>query len=401
MFEKKQQDNSQHKPVRRKMGLLSKIGLTEDKKYFVENLSMLLASGMSILAALKAIRVELKSPQMKKMVRGVEEDINNGATLSRALNSTSLFSSYVISLISVGERSGRLSENLKVINNQQEKENIIKSKIRSAMFYPVFVLIFTFLVGVFISWFVLPKLSSVFSSLNVELPWITRAIIKTGNFVSEGGINFIAIITLGLLIVLYFVFFFKKTNFIGQEFLFHVPVVKDFIKQVQLSRFGFILGTLLEAGLPINDALDSLISSTNFKKYKNFYIYLKDSIEAGNSFQKSFKEYQNMRKLISTPIQQVIVAGEQSGRLPQTLMKVAEGYEAKMDNTTKNMSVMLEPILLILVGLGVAAISMGVILPIYSLMDNVNNAGSSSVYNIYSGEKLVEYFYNKNVLFWS
>ena len=360
------------------MGLLSRMGLAEEKKYFVENLSMLLASGMSILAALKAIRVELKSVQMKRMVRGLEEDINSGANLSKALGSTNLFSPYVISLIEIGEQSGRLSENLEVINIQQQKENAIRSKVKSATLYPVFVLVFTFIVAVFLSWFVLPKLSNVFSSLNVELPWITRAIISTGNFVSANGLNFIPIVIVLLLVLLYFIFIFRKTKFIGEAFLFTVPVVKDFIRQVQLTRFGFILGSLLESGLPVNDALDSLISSTSNKKYKEFYIYLRKSIDDGNSFQKSFKEYPKMRKLIPMPIQQIIVAGEQSGGLSATLTKVAENYESKMDNTTKNLAVMLEPILLILVGLGVAIIAIGVILPIYSLLDNVNNPNNSA-----------------------
>ena len=116
MFKIKSSSKSQPKPIKRKMGLLSRMGLAEEKKYFVENLSMLLASGMSILAALKAIRVELKSVQMKRMVRGLEEDINNWSNLSKALDSTHLFSPYVISLIEIGEQSGRLSENLEVIN---------------------------------------------------------------------------------------------------------------------------------------------------------------------------------------------------------------------------------------------------------------------------------------------
>ena len=281
-------------------------------------------------------------------------------------------------MIEIGEQSGRLSENLEVINIQQQKENAIRSKVKSATLYPVFVLVFTFIVAVFLSWFVLPKLSNVFSSLNVELPWITRAIISTGNFVSANGLNFIPIVIVLLLVLLYFIFIFRKTKFIGEAFLFTVPVVKDFIRQVQLTRFGFILGSLLESGLPVNDALDSLISSTSNKKYKEFYIYLRKSIDDGNSFQKSFKEYPKMRKLIPMPIQQIIVAGEQSGGLSATLTKVAENYESKMDNTTKNLAVMLEPILLILVGLGVAIIAIGVILPIYSLLNNVNNPNNSA-----------------------
>lgn len=371
--------NKKNNLQNRKLSVLARFGLGEERKYFVENLAMLLASGMNILSALRAIRVELKSVQMRKLVKGVEEDIESGSNLSRSLESTALFSDYAISLIRVGEESGRLSENLKILNQQQDKEKNISAKVRSATLYPIFVLAFTFIVVIFISWFVLPKLSSVFSSLRVELPLITRMIIHSGNFVSQQGLVFFPWLLVVVILLFYFLFFFKKTKFIGQNFLFSLPVVKDFIKQLQISRFGFILGSLLEAGLPIDKAIDSLISSTDFKKYKHFYIHLRDSIERGDSFQSSFKNYKKSRQLIPTPIQQLIVVGEQSGRLPQTLLNVSEDFEDKMENTSKSLTVLLEPVLLILIGLGVATIAMGVILPIYSLMDNINGASLSFV----------------------
>ncbi|MFA6307254.1 MAG: type II secretion system F family protein [Patescibacteria group bacterium] len=383
----------------KRVSWLYRFGLKEEKQYLVENLSMLLSSGISVLDALKSIKVELKSLVMKRLVDGIAEDINNGANLSKALASTKLFSPYIISLVDIGEKSGRLAENLKIINSQQKKEDALRSKVRSAMLYPVFVLFFTFIVGIFISWFVLPRLSSVFSSLNVELPFMTRLIIKAGNFVSANSFNVIPLIILLFFVLIYFIFFFRKTRFIGEVLLFNLPVIRDFIKQAQLSRFGFILGTLLEAGLSINDSLDSLISSTTSNKYKKFYNYLHKSIDDGNSFQKSFKEYPKMRKIMPAPIQQIIVTGEQSGRLSDTLIRLGENYESKMDGTTKNVAVMIEPILLILVGLGVAAIAIGIILPVYTLMDNINNAESVSRQESHqsnSSQNLVIYYADKN-----
>lgn len=371
---KKQKNKTNDK---RGLGLLSRIGISEDRSYFIENLSMLLASGMSILSAIDAISQEIKTGPMKKVVAGLKDDIESGMSLSKALERTKIFSGYILALIRIGEQSGRLPENLRVVNQRQQKEAIFRSKVKAAAMYPVFVLSFTLLIGLAIAWFILPRLASVFSSMRVELPWATKAIVGSGNFLNENGILVIPAIAAIVFGLVWLIFGFKKTKFIGEGFLFKLPIVKKFILEVQLARFGYILGTLLDAGLPINEAIDSLNASVKFKAYNKFYKYLGESIAEGNSFQQSFSEYKGMKKIIPVPIQQMIIAGEQSGSLPSTLLKIGETFEEKMDNTTKNLAVFIEPILLILVGLGVAFIAIGVILPIYSLMGNLNNQVSN------------------------
>ena len=131
-----------------------------------------------------------------------------------------------------------------------------------------------------------------------------------------------------------------------------------------------LLGTLLEAGLPITQALDSLAQATEIAQYKKLYLHLRGAVADGNSFQKSFMLFKNINRLIPAPMQQLIVAGEQSGGLPTTLLKIGQLFEAKADLTTKNLTVILEPILLLIVWLGVVAVALAVILPIYSLIGN-------------------------------
>ncbi|PLX24972.1 hypothetical protein C0580_03530 [Candidatus Parcubacteria bacterium] len=375
----KNKKEKKRKEDKRGLGLFSRIGISEDRSYFIENLSMLLASGMSILSAIDAIAQEIKTGPMKKVVSGLKEDIESGMSLSKALERTKIFSGYILALIRIGEQSGRLPENLKVVNQRQQKEAAFRSKVKAAAMYPVFVLSFTLLIGLAIAWFILPRLASVFSSMRAELPWATKAIIGSGNFLNENGIAVIPAIIVVVFGLTWLIFGFKKTKFIGEGFLFNLPVIKKFILEVQLARFGYILGTLLDAGLPINEAIASLDASVKFKAYNKFYKYLGGSISEGHSFQQSFSEYKGMKKIIPVPIQQMIIAGEQSGSLPQTLLKIGETFEEKMDNTTKNLTVFIEPILLILVGLGVAFIAIGVILPIYSLMGNLNNQASNPV----------------------
>lgn len=354
----------------------SNLGLGEERDYFIENLSMLLSSGMDILTGLESVKQDLRSRRMKKILDTVKEEINAGSSIWRALQDIGILPAHTISLIRIGERAGRLAENLKVIVNQQQKERVFRSKIRSAMMYPILVLSITVVIGIGIAWFILPRLATVFAQLKIELPFLTKVLIALGAFLGSYGSIVVPLFLLAVAAIIYFVFIFSKTKFFGQALLIRLPGVKKLIQEVELARFGYILGTLLKAGLPIVDSVDSLYHTATFRSYKKFYSSLKNSIEEGNSFQKSFILYGKTKKIIPVPIQQMIVAAEQSGRLPETLIKIGQIYEEKTENTTKNLTVILEPILLIIVWLGVLAVALAVILPIYRLIGGLNQGST-------------------------
>lgn len=370
MFKESKKDRSDTSKHSRR--LFSTFGLGKEREYFVENLSMLISGGMPIMGALDSIAIEMRSQRMRNVIANIKLDIEYGSPLWRTLLNTHLFPEHAVSLIWLGEKSGKLTENLKVVAIEQEKERIFKSKLRSAMMYPVFVLALTIVMGVSIAWFILPKLAIVFDQLKVTLPLVTKILIGVGSFLGKYGIYVVpaALIVMGALF--FFVFLFSKTKFIGQFLLFSVPGIKGLIKEVEVARLGYLLGTLLEAGLPITHALDSLASSTEIIQYRKFYIYLRDSVEEGNSIQKSFITFQRTNRLVPAPIQQLIVAGEQSGTLSSTLLKIGQMFEGKADTSTKNLTVILEPMLLVIVWLGVVAVALAVILPIYSLIGGFN-----------------------------
>ncbi len=346
-------------------------GLDDEKEYFIENLSMLMAAGINVISALKSIKTGMRIPYMRRMIDGLIDDINEGSALWSAFQKTNLLPEHIISLFRIGELSGKLSENLKMINAQQQKERVFKAKIKSAMMYPVLVLTLTLVIGVGIAWFILPRLSTVFASLRLELPFITKMLIGLGNFLGEHGLVVIPIFFFFLFLTLYFVFAYERTKYIGQWILFHIPGINDLIQQTELSRFGYILGQLLSVNIPVVDTIESLRSSTTIIAYKKFYAHLQKSIESGNTFQKSFELYPKTDKLIPAPIQQMIASGEQSGCLSKLLLKIGEVFEEKTDVTTKNLSVILEPLLLVVVWGGVVSVALAVILPIYSLIGGI------------------------------
>ncbi len=362
----------------KKLRLILAVGISQDIDYFTENLSMLVASGMPIINAIQAIGSEMKTRLMRKIADEIVEDILAGSPLWVALENTGIMPIHTISLIRLGEESGKLAENLKIAAFEQEKDRIFKSKIRSAMMYPVFVLTLTLIIGIGVAWFILPRLAVVFSQMYIELPFITDILIRFGSFLGKYGQYAIPAFIVFLFFLIYFVFYFSKTKVIGQIILFSAPGVSRLIREVELARFGYLLGTLLKAGLPVVNALNSLESATVSPHYRKLCNHLTRSIGEGNSFQSSFANFPGIKRVLPGPVQQMIIAGEKSGNLAETLLKIGESYEAKSESTTKNLSVILEPVLLVIVWLGVVAVALAVILPIYSLIGGLNSSGGNN-----------------------
>jgi type IV pilus assembly protein PilC len=320
-----------------------------EREYLTENLSMLVASGMGIAPALDAIKSEMSSRRMQKVLEKIKRDVESGYPIWRALDASKMFPRRAVSLIRIGEETGKLSQNLKLLAIQEQKEKTFRSKIRSAMVYPLFVLLVTSVVGIGTAWFILPRLTTVFSQLKLDLPLPTRMLIATGGFFQEYGIVAVPVFVFVLAGLLYVLFFFSQTKWLGQAVLFRLPGVSKLIQEVELSRFGYLLGTLLGAGISVVSSLDSLKEVTSFRRYNR-----------------------GSNKMIPVPIQQMIIAGEQSGNLSETLLKIGEIFESKTETSTKNLTVILEPILLVIVWLGVVGVALAIILPIYNLIGGLN-----------------------------
>jgi len=358
--------------------LFSNIGIGKERNYLVENLSILVAGGVTITSAIDIVSKEMYSRRMKKVLNLLRDDVESGTPLWRAFKNSGLFGDHTISLIRLGEESGKLSDNLQLIAAQEDKNRILRSKINSAMMYPVFVMSLTLIVGVAIAWFILPRLSSVFSQLRIDLPVITQLLIGAGGFIGNYGLVVFPIFLFLIITFVYFIFYFPKTRFIGQFVLFSIPGIKKLMQEVELARFGYLLGTLLKAGLPIDQAFESLYSSTFFYQYKKFYFHLQENIQEGNSFSTSFSSYKKTSSLIPLTTQHLIIIGEQSGSLAETLLKISAMFDLRTENTTKNITIIIEPILLVIVWLGVVAVALAVILPIYNLIGGLNSGTSGS-----------------------
>lgn len=344
----------------------------KDRAYLTANLALLLKSAVSVNEALQALQDTSHSTELKKAIQQMHGDIDVGMPLWKALDRSGVVSTQTLALIRLGEQSGNLTENMRVAAEQEEKQRVFKAKVRSALLYPAFVLSMTMIVGLGVAWFLLPKLAQTFSQLNVTLPVISRTMIGFGLLLKEHGLWLIPLSIIIFLAIGYVIFAAPKTRHIGQHILFTIPGVSKLLHEVEVARFGYLLGTLLEAGLSVTQALQLLQEASGAPQYKKLYAYLHEAFNDGYSFRASLPAYKQSGRLLPPAVQQMLIAGERSGALPETLINIGTIYEKKADVSTQNLETVLEPILLILVWIGVMCVAVAVIMPIYSLVGGLD-----------------------------
>lgn len=343
------------------------IGFGNEKDFFVENLALLISSGMGISSALDSMSASIKTWKMKKVVAYVQESVNAGLPLWEAFKAVKLFPERVISIIKSGEEAGKLPEHLNLVTVQLHKEKLFKSRVRSALLYPGIVLVLAFSVGLWLSWFILPKIVAIFNQPEQDLPFTTRILMQISDFFRVYGTYAVPSFIIAVLFLIYLLFVNKKTKFIGDFFLFNFPGVNDLVKGVEVGRFGYVFGALLQSGFLVDESLQSVIESTDYRAYRKFYKHLQESIIKGDTFKNAFTTFRGSDKLVPSHIQQLIIASEKSGRLPETLIRIGVIFEEKTEAMSRDLATVLEPIILVAVGLIVGFILSAVISPIYTL----------------------------------
>lgn len=353
--------------------LTTELNTKAEREFFFENLAQMLSSGISVVGSLEALFDEAKNNQMKKLIWEIKIEVENGSPLWKTLDSRNFLPAHLLTLVRVGEESGNLSKNLGIVIEQQNKDKEFRSKLKSASLYPIIILVLLSIVGSAVALFILPRLASVYSSLKVNLPFITQILISLGRFLENYGIIVLPSFFIILMLSIHFVFFNKKTKIIGQKLLFKMKFTREIIQETELARMGYLMGTLLKSGFTPTEGLNLLSASTSFYIYKDFFAYLLEAVQNGWNFKQSFLSLKKINKLIPVYPRQMIVSGEQSGKLAESFINIGKMYELKNEETSKNIGTIIEPILLIVIWIGVALIALSVILPIYSLIGDITN----------------------------
>lgn len=344
----------------------------KDREYFTSNLALLLKASVPIGDALESLAETTQSAAMKKKLVVMQKLVDEGESLAGALKRSKLVSKQTLTLVELGEESGQLASNLTMAAEQEQKQRVFRSKLRSAMMYPAFVLGMTLIVGLGIAWFLLPKLAETFSQLHAQLPPISKVMIAIGLFLRDNGIWAIPAFFGGIFLLSVTIGSVPALRRLAARTTLHLPGVGRLAKELEVARFGYMMGALLEAGLPVTKALYLLENASSSPRYQKMFHRLAKSIEKGMSFRQAFADEKKSKKLIPASVQQVVIAGENSGSLSETFHLVGQTYDEKVEATTRNFEAIIEPVLLVGVWIGVLLVAVAVILPIYSLIGGLS-----------------------------
>jgi len=343
---------------------------TSDQIFFIKRLSFLINANIPILESLGMILEQTRGVGFKKIITAVIEDMSNGQLLSESLGKwKGIFSSHTLHIIYFAESSGSLGENLEYIALELEKKQILRKKVLSAFIYPALVTVATFGITIFLMIYLFPKITPVFKSLRMELPLSTRIVMFTSTLIREHGFLIAGLL---VVVVISFTTLFKKNSRVHStvhKILFRIPIIGKIFKSYELTNITRTLGLLLKSGLTLSDALPIAVAATGNVLYKNELIILDERITRG---EKMSLYLETRPFLFPIVIPQIIAVGERSGNLPESLIYLSLFYEQEVDDFTRNLSTLIEPLLMISLGLLVGFIAISIITPIYGITQNLH-----------------------------
>lgn len=341
---------------------------TSQKILFAKNLSSMIKSGLSLSRALSVIERQTKNINFKNIVGGINLEIKKGRTLSESLKLyPNVFSNLFVSMAKAGEESGNLSNSLANVAIQMDKTYRLQKKVKGAMIYPSVIISVMITVGILMFIFVIPGIIKTFQELNTELPATTKIIIFISDFLTNHW--FLTILTI-LVIVLSFYFTLKTSS--GKRardsFIMKMPVIGDLICEANSARVSRTLSSLLMAGVPVSQSIHITSNTISNFYYKEVLDRAIKVVEKGEPMSSVFIKSPD---LYPSFVGEMMSVGEETGEMASMLLEVAIFYENDVEERTKDLSTIIEPVLMVIIGIAVAFFALSMITPIYSVMDNV------------------------------
>lgn len=336
-----------------------------EKASFCRFMATMLRAGLPLPEAIDNIREEAKNDKLKKILFDVSFQIRKGASLSSVLSKYKKdFDTFFLTMVKAGEKSGSIDKSFDYLATQLLASHELSQKIKGAMMYPIIIIVAMLGNALVMIVFVLPKLSDVFTQLNVEIPLTTQIVLSFGNFVGENTLLTIVIFaTLGIAGA--GIFLIRQTRILIFRASLKIPAVRNLITEIDVSRFSRTISTLLKSGVPITAALEIaagvLRSPKMVAKAKEF----SEGVSAGKQLSDILLKG---KRVFPAVMIQTIRAGEKSGNLGEVLAEMSDFYDKEVDYSLKRLTALLEPLLMLVIGIAVGALVLMMITPIYSLV---------------------------------
>ncbi len=340
----------------------------KEKLFFTRNLSVMISSGLTIARALSNLSVQTKNKHFKEVLEKIYKDVQKGTVFSDALAKyPAIFNDLFVNMVRVGEIGGTLDESLNIITVQMEKEHELKSKVRGAMIYPAVIVFAMCVVGIIMLTYILPQILGVFGDMEVELPVTTMFIIGLSNILKNHGL-LIGIMLVGSGIFLKILLSTNIGQKAGSFVLLKTPILKNIVTKVNCARFARIYGSLLHSGVSVIDALEIVANTLTNTFFKEAIMEGRNKIQRGVNLSSVIAEYPDIFPVI---VAQMIGVGEETGKTEDMMEKLAEFYEEEVNQITKNLSSIIEPVLMLVIGAAVGFFAVAMLTPMYSVLENI------------------------------
>lgn len=347
----------------RKVTIFKRIS-RKDIVLFSRQLAIMFSSKVSLVEALTTIASQTKNFEFRERILDLSRQVEGGSAFSKALSRhPQIFSSFYISMVKSGEESGKLSESLAYLADHLEKEYYLTSRIQGAMIYPSMVIIVALVVLLLMIFFVIPQVAKVFQESGQALPIITQLVISLSLFLKKWGFLFIGLLVGFIIFVLRYIKTSEgKENF--DKISLRLPIIGELLKMVYLSRFAENLSTLISGGLPIAQALEITGEIVGNKVYQKIIFLTRDEVRRGEPISSVLRRYPGAFPPLFC---QLTLVGEKTGTLQKILLNIVDFYQKEVDRSTENLLTILEPVLIIFLGVIVAGLMAAVLIPIYKI----------------------------------
>lgn len=336
------------------------------KIFTLQNLSIMIRTGLSLADALLILSKQTKG-KLKLILNDLEQQIRNGKTFAESLKLYEQdFGEIFINMIAAGETSGNLEKVLNSLYLQNKKQHSLKNKIRNALTYPVIIILAMVGIGAFVMLYVLPNITAMFAEMGNQLPLPTRILITISDFVSHN--NLLIIISILSLSIIFFIWVKTKSGrFLWHKFLLNLPIIGEIIKKINITTIAQNLSSLIQTDIALPESFNITAKIVSNDVYKKALIETTEQIKKGKKISEILNNYP---EIFSSIFIQMITVGEETGTLDEILKNLADFYQEEVEQTMENLPIIIEPLLMILMGLGVAGLAIAVILPIYSMTQN-------------------------------
>ncbi len=339
-----------------------------EKMIFTRNLQVMISAGISLPRALNTIASQTKSRKLKNALLGISEEITKGRSFSDALSEyLNIFSEVFASMVKVGEEAGTLEEVLGILTKQMERKYELESKIKGALIYPAVIIIAMIGIGVAMLILVVPKLADTFRELNIELPLTTRIVVASGTLLAK----FWYLLPIGIFLFIMLLRIILRTTtgkLIFDSLFLKIPIISSIIIKTNSAYTVRTLGSLIASGVPIVRSLEITAGTLGNIYYKRAMTSASEQMKKGAKLSQLLDQYRNIYPSV---LIQMMAVGEETGQMANMLQKLADFFEEEVANTTKNLSAVIEPVLMLIIGAVVGFFAISMIQPMYSMIQTL------------------------------